>query len=375
MIPLTTICLYFIRSDNGVTFVVKDTEKFAGEVIPEFFKHNNFSSFVRQLNFYGFRKIKSDPLRIKDAEASEESKYWKFRHEKFQKGRPDLLSEIRKSNHSESADKQEVETLRHEVKDLKERLASMTNDMDKLTSIVGNLMQSHVSFGTDAASKKRKFLHQPSPVGSGIQGALDTNSLSESIPMPPITGSNAIDDLSGGMPPMPKASSNTARVESIGAASFTSQDEEMLASLFALDPLDEINVLESNPPEATMSNINNSHSTSDVDAKLVDKLRAALSSLPREIQESYVDRMVAAVTNPEVFNQQVEAMTSLSVSAAEEAKRRLAAAGVSSSDPKLVPLASAVLGAYLARYSGQLQSRAEIQPQTSSQSGSAFMQL
>lgn len=67
--------------DNGTTFVVKSPDRFAAEVIPEFFKHNNFSSFVRQLNFYGFRKIKSDALRLRDAETSEESKFWKFRHE------------------------------------------------------------------------------------------------------------------------------------------------------------------------------------------------------------------------------------------------------------------------------------------------------
>ena len=44
---------------SGETFVVKEPNEFAKIILPKHFKHNNFASFVRQLNKYDFHKIKT----------------------------------------------------------------------------------------------------------------------------------------------------------------------------------------------------------------------------------------------------------------------------------------------------------------------------
>ena len=61
-------------SRSGDTFIVKDPTVFANTMIPMFFQHSKFSSFVRQLNFYGFRKLKVDDLLL----PQEEKKWWEF---------------------------------------------------------------------------------------------------------------------------------------------------------------------------------------------------------------------------------------------------------------------------------------------------------
>jgi hypothetical protein len=76
-------------ADLPNAFTVHDNRALEKDIIPKHYKHSNFTSFIRQLNQYKFRKL--------------ESKKWTFGHENFVKGRPDLLIHIRRNKKTRSS--------------------------------------------------------------------------------------------------------------------------------------------------------------------------------------------------------------------------------------------------------------------------------
>ncbi len=96
-------------SDDGSSFIVLDEDEFARTLIPELFKHNNYASFVRQLNMYGFHKkvgLSDNSMKASETKAKAPSEYY---NKYFKRGRPELLWLIQKPKNPPTAPKRKRE--------------------------------------------------------------------------------------------------------------------------------------------------------------------------------------------------------------------------------------------------------------------------
>ena len=115
---------------DGTSFIVKEPKRLEKEVLQKYFNHRNFSSFSRQLSFYGFQKFNTY-LRLNSSKMA--TRCFEYRHKSFIRGRLDLMREIkRKTNGTGDA---------ANASGLKDRLSVLTSQVDQLTNVVKDLLE------------------------------------------------------------------------------------------------------------------------------------------------------------------------------------------------------------------------------------------
>jgi hypothetical protein len=149
---------------EGTAIVIKKPTEFCLKVLPAYFKHNNLTSFVRQLNMYNFHKRRTQNL---------DHIYY---HELFQKGKKNLLKEIRRKSHETNSEKsqksadtqeasqegQDYSTLSYENQFLKRLYNEAMSKISTLESKVNEMTSKNQSLWSQVSQKSQdKFENQP----------------------------------------------------------------------------------------------------------------------------------------------------------------------------------------------------------------------
>lgn len=156
---------------HGDMFQIQDRKEFETRILPSYFGNKKFSSFTRQLNFYGFQKMQSTPNKNAAFDA-EIAKHLTFYHRYFQRGKMDLLINIRKqtikkekkNGSCNSGDSKEMKKepnngvsastsgsssidQRSQIDTLKKRVESLEKAVEKLQSMIfGQQNQEQIVF-------------------------------------------------------------------------------------------------------------------------------------------------------------------------------------------------------------------------------------
>ncbi|KAF9952719.1 stress-responsive transcription factor hsf1 [Mortierella alpina] len=143
-------------SDDGQSFIVVRHVEFAKEVLPKFFKHNNFSSFVRQLNMYGFHKVPhlQQGVLLPDVDSEE----WEFSNPHFQKNQPDLLCLVSRKKASNGSEDKDALTM--DLGHILTEVTAIKKHQIAISSDLKNIERDHQSLWQESIAARERHQRQ-----------------------------------------------------------------------------------------------------------------------------------------------------------------------------------------------------------------------
>ncbi|KAF3911954.1 hypothetical protein AA313_de0202593 [Arthrobotrys entomopaga] len=151
-------------SDDGDSFIVLDEDRFSKELIPGVFKHNNFASFVRQLNMYNFhKKVGMTDGSLKASMDGQKARL-EYEHKYFKRGHPDMLFLIEKpkaGRKSKTAGGKKLENVKEESDD------DLISDDDHYENDRGVGTAPRLIEDAPSVPAKQEFYGAPNPPQTG----------------------------------------------------------------------------------------------------------------------------------------------------------------------------------------------------------------
>ncbi|XP_047476647.1 heat shock factor protein-like isoform X5 [Penaeus chinensis] len=140
-------------TQNGRSFIIRNQARFSRDLLPQYYKHNNMASFVRQLNMYGFHKVvsaDSGGLRLERDEME-------FAHPHFLRGQEALIENIKRKIPTSRTvileENKSVSKLLSDVRDMK-------RDQDSMSTKLLGLKRENEALWREYASMRQKFSKQ-----------------------------------------------------------------------------------------------------------------------------------------------------------------------------------------------------------------------
>ncbi|KAL3627640.1 Flocculation suppression protein [Castilleja foliolosa] len=151
---------------NGTSFVITNPHSFSDNVLPMYFRHNNFQSFIAQLNSYGFRKVSWE--------------HWEYSHEYFRKGERHLLKNIKRRNQishqSSSSSDMPLSICGPHTRDVEKEIQVMMDEHDHLRMEIEKLKDKQ-----EALERKLASLNDQSTMINTEKGKMGIMEMSEGL--------------------------------------------------------------------------------------------------------------------------------------------------------------------------------------------------
>lgn len=121
---------------DGISFSIRHRERLSSEILGEYFRHANFDSFLRQLGFYSFQRLENH-----------QSEGTTFQNPNFRKGRPDLLSNLKRRTYADEGIRNDVKKLQNDVTELRSNLHDLRSAMIQMQQQMTQMSSALSSLG------------------------------------------------------------------------------------------------------------------------------------------------------------------------------------------------------------------------------------